>query len=128
MSMYESAQKINNDLNQLFNSCYIKEFTKEQRERILNIMIRFGAVAKFRCRSNTAYDNFVNACFNNIANCKRVPLKEGESFTVLQAELTPLTSYTDYLYKNNLEDKKTSYMEWVNWVRGGEKKPEMEVY
>ena len=61
MSMYESAERINNDLKQIFESSYYKEFTISQREYILNVMLRFGAVAKFRCRSNVAYDNFVNS-------------------------------------------------------------------
>ena len=87
MSMYESAEKINEDLKQLFYSENIENFTTEQKERILNILIRFGSVAKFRCRSNIAFDNFVNACYKDIANTQRVQLKDDSDFRVLQAEL-----------------------------------------
>lgn len=87
MSYYEQANAINTDLKQLFSSVPISSFTKEQRERILNIMIRLGQVAKFRCRSNTAYDNFINCCLKEIATAKRVPIKEGEEFEILTAEM-----------------------------------------
>jgi len=87
MSMYESAKKINEDLKNLFNSMPINEFTEKQKEQILDIVIRFGSVAKFRCRSNTAYDNFVNACYEDIAITKRVLLEEGNDFKVLKAIL-----------------------------------------
>jgi len=86
MSMYESAKKINDDLTQLFGSTNVENFTIEQRERILNILIRFGGVAKFRCRSNSAYDNFVNACFNNIATTERVKFDDDSKFSILQVK------------------------------------------
>ena len=87
MSYYEQAEGINKDLVNLFNSLPINEFTREQREQILNIIIRFGQVAKFRCRSNSAYDNFVRLCYNNIASANRRPIKEGEEFEILIATL-----------------------------------------
>jgi len=113
MSYYEQANKINTDLEQLFNSLYIREFTKEQRERILNLMIRLGQVAKFRCRSNTAYDNFIRECFKGIAETKRVPIKEGEDFEVLTATLNGITDYEDYIIKGHLEDNKANFTEWA---------------
>lgn len=87
MSYQEQAQGINRDLEQLFNSIPLQSFSKEQREHILNIIIRVGQVAKFRCRSNTAYDNFITACFNNIADCERVELEPGTEFKILKAVL-----------------------------------------
>ena len=82
MSMYVSAEKINTDLQQLFNSLPIEQFTQEQRKRIINILIRFGAVAKFRCRSNVAYENFVNACFKNVASFHKEAQGEYEILAV----------------------------------------------
>ena len=93
MSMYDSANRINVDLKQLFDSLPLNEFSKEQREQILNIMIKFGAVAKFRCRSNVAYlsrlhyENFVNACFNEIAKTEKVKIKETDEYEVLVAKM-----------------------------------------
>ena len=87
MSMYESAQKINEDLRNLFGSIPINQFNTRQRQEILNILIRFGAVAKFRCRSNVAYENFVNACLRGIATTKRVVINEEREFSILQAEV-----------------------------------------
>jgi len=85
MGMYESAKRLNEDLKGLFNSIPIEQFTNQQREEIVNIMLRFGAVAKFRCRSNTAYDNFSNACFENICVLKRVKKDEDNKFETLRA-------------------------------------------
>lgn len=116
MSYYEQAEKINTDLKQLFNSVYIKEFTIQQREQILNLMIRLGQIAKFRCRSNIAYDNFINCCFKEIATCKRVPIREGEDYEVLTATLNPLTPYMDFLSKNSLEDNKESFTQFVKSI------------
>ena len=83
--MYESADRINTDLKQLFGSTPLESFNVKQREEILNIMIRFGAVAKFRCRSNVAYENFINACLKDISNTKKVELKDG--YTIVQADM-----------------------------------------
>jgi len=117
MSYYEQAKGINQDLTQLFNSIYIREFTIEQRERILNIMIRLGQVAKFRCRSNTAYDNFIRQCLDGIADAKRFPLKAGEEFEILTATMKPLTNYKDFLIKNSLQDNKENFTTWVKSIR-----------
>src|SRR3990167_7130754 len=113
MSYYEQAKGINTDLTQLFNSRYIREFTQQQREQILNIMIRIGQVAKFRCRSNAAYDNFIRSCFDSIANCERKPIKEGEDFAILTAKMKPLTDYEDYIFKNSVEDNKSNFALWA---------------
>lgn len=87
MSYNEQANGINTDLKQLFGSIPINEFTIEQREQILNIMIRIGQVAKFRCRSNTAYDNFINCCFNSIAKTERVKINSNDGFEILIAKI-----------------------------------------
>ena len=127
MSMYESAERINNDLKQLFNSSYYKEFTIEQREWILNVMLRFGAISKFRCRSNVAYDNFVNACLRDIAQAKRVKENESSEYEVLRAEMLPMTEYLEFIEKRFLKDEKSSFIEFVKWVKSGRQEPKIEV-
>jgi len=125
--MYESAGRINSDLRQIFESSYYKEFTIEQREYILNVMLRFGAVAKFRCRSNIAYDNFVNACLKDIATAKRIKEKENSEYEVLRAEMLPMTEYLEFLQKRFLEDRKESFLEYLAWVKSGRQEPKIEV-
>ena len=85
MTMYESASKLNSDLVNLFGSAEVSSFTKEQRNQILNIMIRFGAVAKYRCRSNAAYHNFIEACFKDIATIELVDA--GDDFKIFVATI-----------------------------------------
>lgn len=51
--MYSEATKLNTMLK-------AHGFNESQ----LNVLVRFGQVAKFRCRSNTAYSNFINACLS----------------------------------------------------------------
>jgi hypothetical protein len=84
MSYLEQAKGINEELLQLFNSINIKEFTPTQRENILNLIIRFGQVCKFRCRNNSAYDTFVGCCFSGIAETRRVQ-QEGSEWKTLRA-------------------------------------------
>lgn len=86
MSYYEQAKGINEDLKQLFGSINIEAFTPEQRERILNIILRFGRIAKFRCRSNSAYTNFSSECLKDLANVKWVEV-EGKDYETLRADL-----------------------------------------
>ena len=77
--MYEHAEKIRGKLLPLIK--------KEDRE-LVNTIIEFGRVAKFRCRSNAAYKNFVTACFKDIAEIREVEgeaTKDGRVYTFLQA-------------------------------------------
>jgi len=85
MGYYEQAEGINKDLKDLFGSIPMKEFTERQREMLLNIFIRFGQVCKFRCRNNTAYDNFVSQCYKDIAEVKRVKADEDSEWETLRA-------------------------------------------
>ena len=87
MSYIEQAKGINEDLKSLLNRVKLEHFTATQREFLLNIFCRFGQVAKFRCRSNSAYDNFVNACFMGLADAKRVKAKETDEWETLRAFL-----------------------------------------
>lgn len=74
MSYYEQAEEI----NKLF-----KKFDQNTDKDIINAILRFGQVAKFRCRSNTAYDNFSKLCFQDIAELERVK-PEGLEFEILR--------------------------------------------
>ena len=113
MSMYESAERINKDLNNLFGSEQMSDFTNWQREQILNILIRFGAVAKFRCRSNVAYKNFVSSCFKDIAEVKEEQLKADDDYKIIKAKIPALNQYVDWCKQNNKEDCRESFMEWA---------------
>lgn len=112
MTMYESAERINKDLINLFNSDEVTNFTVWQQEQILNIIIRFGAVAKFRCRSNAAYKNFLEACFRDIAEVQMV--KQSENYEIMKAHFNGLQKYYDFLKKTNKEDTKASFIDFVN--------------
>ena len=85
MSYQEQGENINKELINLFNSIPINQFTATQREHILNIFLRAGQVIKFRCRNNSAYDNFMAICFKNIAEVKRVKANEGDEWATLRA-------------------------------------------
>ena len=84
MSYYDQAERINKDLKQFFDSD-LQTLSSEQKEFLLNLIIDFGQVAKFRCRSNSAYDNFTSQCFKNIAKCKRVVRNDGDDWATLRA-------------------------------------------
>lgn len=77
MSYTEQAEKINLQFQDLK---VLDEITKE---KLINAILWFGQVAKFRCRSNSAYDNFTREVFKDIAEIKR-EVKEGFDFEVLR--------------------------------------------
>ena len=88
--MYEQANKINTELKELHQILVSSNFNyvDEQKvfiKKVLTTMIRFGQTAKFRCRSNTAYDNFVNACFADIAKTERRK-PENLDFEILEVQ------------------------------------------
>ena len=84
MSYYEQGQQINTELKRFFERLKLDGGEPYIKELIDNIL-RFGQVAKFRCRSNSAYDGFVSVCFEGIVKTGRTPFlgKEG-NFEVLQ--------------------------------------------
>lgn len=88
MSYQEQAESINHVLRSNFNLLeHTEEFDPEIRARakteIINAILRFGQVAKFRCRSNVAYDNFSKLCFDTIADLERAQVEDKE-FQALQ--------------------------------------------
>lgn len=79
MSYQEQAEKINKQ----FLDAGLKEFDKITQDKLINTILFFGQVAKFRCRSNSAYDNFSREVFKEIAEIKR-EVQEGFDFEVLR--------------------------------------------
>jgi len=86
MGYHEQAERINTDLKNFFNSS-LQQLNDEQKEFILNMIIGVGQVAKFRCRSNVAFDNFINSCFGGIAYAKRVKANPDDEWETLRAEV-----------------------------------------
>lgn len=84
MSYHEQSERINKEIKEFFNSP-LQQLNDDQKEFILNLIISVGQVAKFRCRSNTAYDNFIQSCFKDIAKTQRVPRNEGDEWLSLRA-------------------------------------------
>ena len=87
MSYQEQAERINSDLKQLFGLEDVKTLKATSKEFLLNILIQFGQVAKFRCRSNSAYDNFTNCCLKDLAEAKRVKANPEDEWETLRAEI-----------------------------------------
>ena len=114
MTMYEKAKEINADLVNLFNSLPMAEFSLWQKEQILNILIRFGRVAKFRCRSNSAYKNFVSACLEEVAELQVIKGidKKGNEYESFRASIKGIRAYFDFLKINSFEDNKENFLAW----------------
>ena len=70
MSYQEQAEK----LNTLFKQKLQGVLGKQAEAEIIEAVLRFGQIAKFRCRNNTAYDSFSKLVFKDIAELKRSPV------------------------------------------------------
>ena len=77
--MQTSAEYINKNFKEFFSSAGLNA---EQEQTLLNIVIDFGRVTKYRCRSNSAYRNFLNIVFNEIAEVDRTIEKTDKGFEV----------------------------------------------
>ena len=60
---------------------------EEQQVFLINAILWFGQVAKFRCRNNVAYDNFSRLCFKDIQHLAR--RDTGLGFETLQVYCEP---------------------------------------
>ena len=83
MTMYERANALNTNFKTAFED--IDENTKRD---IINFIIEFGRVAKFRCRSNTAYKNFLDATFKDLVTIRLFPANTDDNerkFDILRA-------------------------------------------
>jgi len=71
MSMYEQAEKLNTEFKAIISMICAKDHVSDMQDLntidLINTIIWFGQVAKFRCRSNTAYKNFCDYVFKDIA-------------------------------------------------------------
>ena len=73
-SYQESAEKINEKLKAALKGVDVPE---EVLSELIDSFIWMGQVAKFRCRNNTAYENFVRLCLRDIAEAKYLPMGAG---------------------------------------------------
>jgi hypothetical protein len=64
MSYTEQAKNINEKFKRNLTS-YGDEVINDKKDikELINAILYFGQVAKFRCRSNSAYDSFAKECF-----------------------------------------------------------------
>ena len=66
MSYTEQAEQINVKLKFALGNV-----PEQQKKDIINALLWFGQVAKFRCRSNSAFDNFSKEVLRDIAEPTR---------------------------------------------------------
>ncbi len=87
MAMYEQAEKINQRLKSMFKGIEIRAKEDISEEAIADLFIRFGQIAKFRCRSNVAYKNFLDGCFKDLFEIvgREEPRPDGSTFTQFKA-------------------------------------------
>ena len=84
MSYQEQADKMNKRLKELYAQSAAGMTTADWHE-LINLVLWYGQVAKFRCRSNAAYDNYARAVFRDLAEIQRAAL-QGQEFEVLQVK------------------------------------------
>lgn len=80
MSYQEQAEKMNEKLKDTLETLHMFD-----KNKLINTILWFGQVAKFRCRSNAAYDNFCKCVFEGIVDIERTK-KEGMDFEILQVK------------------------------------------
>ena len=84
MSKYpETAAKINERLKEALDGV---EISDDQLKKVIDSFLWFGQTAKFRCRNNSAYDNFARLTLRDIAKVERGPIPDGRGgeFEALQ--------------------------------------------
>jgi len=88
MGMYEKAKELNEEFLTIFSGQCLDDASDEFKEKIIKTIEKFGRVAKFRCRSNTAYKNFITAVFENICSFEEKQITHGDrTFTVLEPKI-----------------------------------------
>ena len=85
MSYQEQASKMNERLKKFFHSDNEPSEISLEDKEMIDTILWFGQVAKYRCRSNTAYDNFCKVVFDGIVEVERTK-KEGMDFEILQVK------------------------------------------
>lgn len=79
MSYLDQAYTLNGELKQIDPFLDL---------RLINAILEFGRVAKYRCRHNSAYATFAQEVFRGIADIKqesRERIRDGTKYTVLVA-------------------------------------------
>ena len=84
MSYQEQGEKLNSEFKKCLNEIDLDGKDIYLRD-LIDAILRFGQIAKFRCRSNVAYDNFCNVVFKDIVSIER-RLVEGQTFEKLQVK------------------------------------------
>ncbi len=81
MSMYESAAKFRKEFKELFND----GMTPKQVWWLVKMM----KSARLYCRSNVAFNNFMNAVFRDVAEFRQVPKQDaqGKGYTGLEIRM-----------------------------------------
>lgn len=89
MSYNEQATKINEKLKSaligLKDTSLSDSGRKDEESNLVDAILWFGQVAKYRCRSNVAYDNFARMVFDGIVAIERQQI-EGQEFAALKAK------------------------------------------
>jgi len=49
----------------------LSKLDETDRRDVIDAILFFGQTAKFRCRNNSAYDNFCRICFGRVARLER---------------------------------------------------------
>ena len=79
MASYQESQKINDRIKPILDT-----MVKSDRDMLINAILWMCQTAKYRCRHNTALDNFCRIIFKGCAEIHRVPiLINGKEFPIL---------------------------------------------
>jgi hypothetical protein len=66
LSYYKQADNLHEKFKELLDG-----MSDEKKTLFIDTILYFGQVAKYRCRSNTAFDNFSSQVFRKIAHLDR---------------------------------------------------------
>lgn len=89
--MYTQASKINGRLKNVVDKLGFGKLDGDDDllTELCNTIIRFGQIAKFRCRSNAAYKNFVDSCLKGVAEVSEEDMEHnGVKFKGLVAKVS----------------------------------------
>lgn len=81
MSYHKTAERVNKNLREFLNANPMVD--DYYIEKLFNTIMEFGQTAKFRYRSNAAYDNYCRLVFDGFADIARQKLLN-KDFEVLQ--------------------------------------------
>jgi hypothetical protein len=81
MSMYDSAEKLRKEFKELFGN--------DMTPRQIWFIVKMMKSARLYCRSNVAFNNFMNSVFRGIAEFRQVPKQDaqGKGYTGLEIRM-----------------------------------------